>query len=126
MSNKQILKGSSYKSQRKARQEPFAQRLLGLISDPAFIKFIAGDDALYREIIKPIDEEARERDETFRQTYNGKINEMALEFGKDFLTKDAQIDWLKLVDYVSKRADVTNRPAIKAARIRQARRRDGD
>ena len=68
-----------------------------------FWRFISGDDALYREIIRPIDAEARERDDTFKKTYNGKINEMALELGNHFLTKDGQIDWLKLVDYVSQR-----------------------
>jgi site-specific DNA-methyltransferase (cytosine-N4-specific) len=69
-----------------------------------FWHFISGDDMLCQEIIKPIDEEARERDETFKRTYNGKINEMSLEFGQNFLTGDAQIDWVKLIDYVSKRA----------------------
>lgn len=68
-----------------------------------FWLFISGDDTLYQEIIKPIDEEARERNETFQKTYNGKINEMALEFGQHFLTLEGQIDWVKLVDYVSKR-----------------------
>lgn len=68
-----------------------------------FWHFISGDDMLYREIIKPIAQEARERDETFKRTYNGKVNEMSLEFGNHFLTEVGQIDWLKLIDYVSKR-----------------------
>lgn len=41
-----------------------------------FWNFISGDDELYREIIKPIDEKAREKDETFKKAYVAKINEM--------------------------------------------------
>jgi hypothetical protein len=36
------------------------------------------------------------------KVYHGKINEMALEFGKNFLSADSQIDWLKLIDHVSR------------------------
>ncbi|MDT5121228.1 MAG: hypothetical protein QOC96_710 [Acidobacteriota bacterium] len=68
-----------------------------------FWLFISGNDNLYQEIIKPIDEEARERNETFKKTYNGKVNELALEFGQHFLDIEGQIDWVKLVNYVSKR-----------------------
>jgi len=69
----------------------------------AFWHFISGDDSLYQEIIRPIDKEARLRNETFTKTYTGKINEMALEFGQHFLDAEGQIDWIKLIDYVSQR-----------------------
>lgn len=68
-----------------------------------FWDFISGDDLLYREIIKPIDEEARQKDEKFKKAYAAKINEMTQDFVADFMTIDNQIDWLKLVDFVSKR-----------------------
>lgn len=68
-----------------------------------FWDFISGDDDLYREIIKPIDEEARTRDEDFRRTYDGKVNGMVREFSNTFLGDEGLIDWLKLVDYVSRR-----------------------
>jgi hypothetical protein len=58
---------------------------------------------LYREIIKPIDEEARVRDEDFKRTYDGKVNGMVKEFSNIFLDNEGLIDWVKLVDYVSKR-----------------------
>ena len=67
-----------------------------------FWKFISDDDELYREIIKPIDEKARQKGEGFKKAYNAKVNEMTAEFIRDF-TVDGQIDWIKLVDYVSKR-----------------------
>lgn len=68
-----------------------------------FWNFVSGDDDLYREIIKPIDEEARTRDEEFKRTYDGKVNSMVKEFSNIFLSDDGLIDWVKLVDYVSKR-----------------------
>jgi site-specific DNA-methyltransferase (cytosine-N4-specific) len=67
-----------------------------------FWNFVSGDDELYREIIVPIDQEARQKDETFKQAYAAKINEMTQDFVNNFMTNN-QIDWIKLVDYVSRR-----------------------
>ncbi|MCA1612907.1 MAG: hypothetical protein LC800_01890 [Acidobacteria bacterium] len=67
-----------------------------------FWNFISGDDELHREIIKPIDEKAKQKGEDFNKSYNAKVNEMTAEFIRDF-TVEGQIDWIKLVDYVSKR-----------------------
>ena len=66
-----------------------------------FWRFISGDDSLYREIITPIDAEARLKDETFRAAYAAKVNEMTGAFMADFM-RDNQIDWTKLIDYVSR------------------------
>lgn len=71
-----------------------------------FWKFISGDDGLYQQIIVPIDKEARIKDEAFRAAYNAKIHELTLDFSLNFLT-DGQINWLKLVDYVSGREKMT-------------------
>ena len=67
-----------------------------------FWKFISEDDQLYRQIIVPIDAQARQKDETFKTAYAAKINEMTVEFANRFIT-DNLIDWVKLIDYVSKR-----------------------
>jgi Type II restriction endonuclease EcoO109I len=67
-----------------------------------FWSFISGDDDLYREIIKPIDEEAHARDEEFKRTYDGRVNSMVREFSNIFLDGGGLIDWVKLVDYVSR------------------------
>src|SRR5205085_9435818 len=78
-----------------------------------FWSFISGDDELYREIIKPIDEKAKQKGEDFKKAYNAKVNEMTAEFIRDF-TIEGQIDWIKLVDYVSKRDTIgpaTTNPA---------------
>jgi hypothetical protein len=68
-----------------------------------FWNFISGDDNLYREIIRPIDEEARARDEEFKRTYDGKVNSMVKEFSNIFLSNEGLIDWVKLIDHVSGR-----------------------
>src|SRR5947209_7124687 len=65
--------------------------------------FKSGDDNLYREIISPIDKEARLKDETFKRAYAAKVNEMTQDFTANFMTPENQIDWIKLIDYVSKR-----------------------
>ena len=69
----------------------------------AFWEFISGDDNLYRAIITPIDKEARRKDDTFKKAYAAKVNEMTQDFTTNFMTTDNQIDWAKLIDYVSKR-----------------------
>lgn len=67
-----------------------------------FWYFISNDDNLYQEIIVPIDEKAKERDEKFKSAYAAKVNEMTQDFILNFM-KNNQIDWVKLIDYVSKR-----------------------
>lgn len=67
-----------------------------------FWNFISEDPDLYREIIVPIDQEARERDEIFKEAYAAKINEMTEDFMRNFMTQH-QIDWVKLVDFVSRK-----------------------
>lgn len=68
-----------------------------------FWEFVSGDSNLYREIIVPIDKEAKERDENFKRAYTAKVNEMTEDFMKNFM-RAHQIDWIKLVDFVSKRS----------------------
>ncbi|KAM3111707.1 PmeII family type II restriction endonuclease [Phormidesmis sp. 146-33] len=70
-----------------------------------FWYFISQDDNLYQEIIVPIDQKAKERDEAFKSTYAAKVNEMTNDFLRYFM-KDNQIDWIKLIDYVSKRDEI--------------------
>ncbi|WP_427158609.1 PmeII family type II restriction endonuclease [Aliinostoc sp. HNIBRCY26] len=70
-----------------------------------FWEFISEDANLYQEIIVPIGEEAKKKDEIFKSTLDAKVNEMTFEFMQYFTTK-GRIDWIKLVDYVSKKGDV--------------------
>lgn len=69
----------------------------------AFWQFISGDENLYQQIIVPIDQEAKQKDDAFKVAYSSKINEMTHDFTEHFMTFDNQIDWVKLIDFVSKR-----------------------
>jgi site-specific DNA-methyltransferase (cytosine-N4-specific) len=83
-----------------------------------FWLFITGDDDFYKEIIKPIDQEARKKDEQFKKEYAAKVNEMTLDFTKDFVTKN-QIDWEKLLDFTSKRREVKAKSAKQPTKKKQ-------
>ena len=67
-----------------------------------FWELISGDNDLYKKIIQPLDKEAKKRDETFKQLYTKKINEMTKDIVRLFYTKN-DLDWNKIVDYVSKK-----------------------
>ena len=67
-----------------------------------FWHFLSGDDNLFRELIKPIDQEAREKDAAFKTAYTAKINELTADLSLNFL-RGGQIDWIKLVEFVSGR-----------------------
>ena len=67
-----------------------------------FWYFLSGDNNLFREIIKPIDAEAREKDAAFKLAYSAKINELTADLSFNFL-HNGQIDWIKLVEFVSGR-----------------------
>lgn len=67
-----------------------------------FWQFVSDDENMYKEIIKPIDEKSKERGEEFKRLYAAKVNEMTKKFMEEFML-DNQIDWIKLIDYVSKK-----------------------
>lgn len=69
-----------------------------------FWELITGDAEFYQRIVVPIDKEAKKRDENFRKAYYAKINELTKDFSKDYLSDDGQINWGKIIDFVSKRA----------------------
>ena len=72
------------------------------ICGQAFWELISGDDQLYKKIIQPLDKEAKKRDEVFKKLYIEKINEMTKDVVDIFYTKD-NLDWDKIIDYVSKK-----------------------
>ena len=66
-----------------------------------FWELISGDKDLYKKLIKPLDKEVKKRDDHFKETYIKKVNEMTKDLIDLFYTKN-QLDWDKIVDYVSK------------------------
>lgn len=68
-----------------------------------FWDLITGDNSFYQRIVIPIDKEAKKRDEKFKKTYYAKINELTKDFSAIYLSDDGQINWVKLIDFVSKK-----------------------
>ncbi|MBE9012147.1 DNA methylase [Pseudanabaenaceae cyanobacterium LEGE 13415] len=77
-----------------------------------FWQFISENPNLYQEMIVPIGEEAKRKDERFKETLDAKVNEMTFEF-MQYFTRNGRIDWSKLVDYVSKKGDFKLEPVSK-------------
>jgi len=68
----------------------------------SFWELISGDDQLYKKLIQPLDKEAKKRDDAFKDLYTKKINEITKDIVELFYT-DNNLDWDKIVDYVSKK-----------------------
>jgi site-specific DNA-methyltransferase (cytosine-N4-specific) len=68
-----------------------------------FWELISGDSELYKNIILPLDKEAKKRSDHFKMVYADKSNEMIKEFSNEFLTNKGGIDWEKMIDFVSKK-----------------------
>lgn len=66
-----------------------------------FWHFISGEKNLYTDIIEPLGEKAKERNEEFQEIYGARINKFVIEFGKKFCEESGKIDWKKLVEYNS-------------------------
>ena len=66
-----------------------------------FWSLVSGDEQLYKKLIKPLDKEVQKKDDDFKQTYAQKVNEMTKDLIDMFYTKD-NLDWDKIVEYVSK------------------------
>lgn len=66
-----------------------------------FWEFISGNINLYTEIIEPLGYKAKEKNETFQESYSQMINKFTFEFSHKFCTKDGRIDWTQLVQYNS-------------------------
>ena len=66
-----------------------------------FWELVSGDNELYKKLIQPLDKEVKKRDDTFKETYVNKVNEMTKDLIELFYTKN-QLDWEKIVEYISK------------------------
>jgi hypothetical protein len=66
-----------------------------------FWRFISGDENLYTQIIEPLGQQAKERNDDFMQSYAQMINKFTVEFAQGFCEKNGRIDWNKLVIFNS-------------------------
>ena len=66
-----------------------------------FWSFISGNENLYLDIIEPLGNRAKERNEAFQQLYVQTINKFTGQFITDFCKENGDTDWEKLVEYNS-------------------------
>lgn len=67
----------------------------------AFWEFLSGDAALYLELIEPMSNTTKERNEEFNEAFAKVVNGFTQEFIRDFCTADHAIDWRKLLVFNS-------------------------
>ena len=65
-----------------------------------FWELISGDEELYVRIIQPLDKQAKEKDEAFKEAYSKKVNLLTAEFLNEFCN-NGLIDWQRLIKFVS-------------------------
>jgi hypothetical protein len=66
-----------------------------------FWRYISGCDDLYLQLIEPLGQKAKERNDDFIQSYSQMINRFSKEFLADFCLQNGEIDWVKLVEFNS-------------------------
>lgn len=62
-----------------------------------FWEFISGDSNLYTEIIEPLGNKAKERNDDFIKSHSQMVNKFTKEFIEEFCNKEGDIDWTKIV-----------------------------
>ena len=71
-----------------------------------FWELISGDPEFYTAIIEPLGNKAKERNETFLESYAIVINNFSLEFMQNYCD-DGKIDWAKIVRLTSAKGKAT-------------------
>lgn len=69
-----------------------------------FWEFVSGDKQLYQTIIIPLDREVKKRDDNFKGLCATTINNLTKELLDNFCN-DGQLNWPKILDFVSKKAN---------------------
>lgn len=67
-----------------------------------FWELISRNENLYTDIIEPLGYDAKQKNENFLKEYSKVINLFTEEFSRDFCS-NGEIDWLKLVEFSSKK-----------------------
>jgi hypothetical protein len=62
-----------------------------------FWEFVSGRPDMYLEIIEPLSEKAKEKNEDFLRQYTCKLNLFVKEFLKEYSLPDGSVDWATLV-----------------------------
>jgi hypothetical protein len=67
----------------------------------SFWEFISGRSDFYKEIVEPIGNKAKERNEEFMTEYAKVVNKFGKSFAINYLKTDGTIDWAKIVAFNS-------------------------
>lgn len=67
----------------------------------SFWSFISGNPNLFIEIIEPLGFKAKEKNDSFLESYSQMINKFTLEFALEYCLQSGKIDWEKLVFFNS-------------------------
>jgi hypothetical protein len=70
-----------------------------------FWSFISGNESLYLDIVEPLGHKAREQNDEFQKSYAQMINKFTKQFSNDFCKDNGEIEWDKLVQFNSGKAD---------------------
>jgi hypothetical protein len=68
-----------------------------------FWEFISGNEYLYLDLIEPLGNKAKERNDEFMKSYAQLINKFTKEFTSDFCKASGEINWDKLVKFNSEK-----------------------
>ena len=68
-----------------------------------FWHFISGEENLFIEIIEPLGYKAKERNESFMNSYAQMLNKFTKEFTTDYCKESGEIDWEKLLKFNSEK-----------------------
>ncbi|MBN1186957.1 MAG: hypothetical protein JXB49_32065 [Bacteroidales bacterium] len=66
-----------------------------------FREFISGNQNLFIEIIEPLGQKAKEKNDQFIESYSEMINKFTKEFSNQYCGDDGKIKWEKLVRFSS-------------------------
>jgi hypothetical protein len=68
-----------------------------------FWEFVSGNENLYIDLIEPLGNKAKERNDEFMESYTQMINKFTKEFTTDFCKTSGEINWDKLVKFNSEK-----------------------
>lgn len=71
-----------------------------------FWEFISGEENLYTEIIEPLGNNAKVKNDEYNLSLSSLINRFTKDFSNEFCTKNGQIDWEKLVKFNSSKTQI--------------------
>ncbi len=77
-----------------------------------FWELISDSETVYTDIIEPLGNQAKERNEEFLKAYAKVVNKFTLKFAQDFC-EDGKINWKQIVEFNSQKKVKTSKESVK-------------